>query len=273
MRSALLLAALLAITGIAAADFVLESAHVTISGISQDGSAHVREDIKFLVRGNFSNALYDSGFKTSDDLSVWADNTGLKDIKQHVNPAVVAISEFGLQPQPRTGCNPFLNTCHGEIIIDYNVLPLYDGSGMINGTGLFFVDNYKPRTTKYSINPAALSFSSTDGGNILLDPDVQLVVQLPQGGRLVDASPSATADVDAPQGRTLTWTDMVMVKYSLVFEVEESIDKEVGNFFSGALKNFQATVNSQHGMAFLVILAILVGSYIYINIAKKRKEE
>lgn len=273
MRGVLVLVALLAMASLVSADFVLESARVTVSDISPDGSAHVREDIKFLVRGNFSSALYDSGFKTSDDLSVWAANTGLKDVKQHVNTAVVVIDDFGLQPQPRSGCNPFLNTCHGEIIIDYDVKPVYDNSGAVNGTGMFFVDSYKPRTTRYSLNPAAFSFTSTEGGNLILDPDVELDIQLPPGSSLLEASPSPTSEADSTAGRTLAWTDMVMVKFSLVFEVEESIDKEVGNFFSGALGSFLETLKSQHGMAFLAILAILVGSYVYINIAKKKKEE
>jgi phosphatidylserine decarboxylase len=103
--------------------------------------------------------------------------------------------------------------------------------------------------------------------------EVWLTLELPQGSRIMEVNPSATSAQDTAEGRMFSWNDMVLARFSVVFEVEESIDKEVGAFFTSAFQNFQATLNSQHGIAFLVILAILVGSYVYITIAKKKKEE
>lgn len=253
---------------LASAQFDLESVHVTIGDIGADGTAQVKESIKFLVKGKDSKLLYDSGFKTTEGLSYWSEKTGLKEVRQHVNPAVVSIENFRLQPQPRSGCNPFMDFCHGELVFDYTIRPVYNGSEMVKGTGLFFVDNYKPRTTRYSLNPNALSFTKTEGGNIILEPDILLMIRLPQEGREVEVNPSPTS-----RDTSLSWTDMVLVKFSLVFDVEESIDKEVTRFFSDVFGNFQKTVRSQHGMAFLGIIGILIGSYIYINIAKKKREE
>lgn len=264
---------LLLLISLASATFETESVTVTISQIESDGSAKVQESIKFLVKGNYSKVLYDSGFQTKDDLSFWTNATGLKEISQHVNPAIVRIENFRLQPQPRSGCNPFLDMCHGELRFDYTISPAYNNTEMLNGTGLFFVDKYKPRTTRYTLNPSALSFTKTEGGNLILDPDVSLVVELPSESKDIKVNPSYTSSSTKSGAPQLTWNDMVLVQFSLVFEVEESIDKEVTKFFSDVLGNFQKTVRSQHGMSFLALIAILVGSYVYINISKKKREE
>jgi hypothetical protein len=253
---------------IAFASFEIESVNVKISDIQSDGSAKVQESIKFLVKGDFSKKVYDSGFQTKDDLSFWSNSTGLKHVNQHVNPAVVQIENFRLQPQPRSGCNPFLDMCHGELRFDYTIKPSYNKSDIVNGTGLFFVDAYKPRTTRYTLNPKALSFTKTNGGNLILEPEVWLNIELPPESKDILMNPSPSSS-----GEELSWNDMVLVQFSLVFEVEESIDKEVTQFFSDVLGNFQTTISSQHGMAFLALIAILVGSYVYINISKKKREE
>lgn len=261
------------IFSVASASFEFQSVKVTISDIEDDGSAHVQESIKFLIKGNYSKLLYDSGFKTTDDLSVWSTNTNLKQVRQHVNPAVVSIENFRLQPQPRSGCNPFLGICHGELIFDYSIKPVYDGSKIVNGTGLFIVENYKPRTTRYTLNPDALSFTKTEAGNMVLEPDVWLSIEIPQEEKDIVVNPSPKSTSISDGSTTLSWNDMVLVRLSVVFEMEESIDKEVTKFFSDVLGNFQKTISSQHGLAFLGLLIILVGSYIYINVAKKKKEE
>jgi len=267
------LALLLLILSVASAEFILESVQVTASNIQPDGTADVSETIKFLVKGNFSKALYDSGFKKTDDLALWSSNINLSDVRQHVNPAYVVISNFRLQPQPRTGCNPLLDLCHGSLQIGYKVSPVYNNSKGVSGTGLFSVDTYKPRTTRYVLNPNALSFTNTEGGNVLLEPDVYFTVQLPLDATLLEVNPP-TKSTDLSGGmRTLTWTDMVLVQFSLIFEEEESIDKEVGGFFANSLSDFQGMLRSQNGLAFLAILGIMIGSYIYITIAKKKKEE
>jgi len=273
MRKLFVSLILLSIISVASAEFTLESVNVKVSNIGSDGSAKVQESIKFLVKGNQSKLLYDSGFKTTDDLSFWTNITKIKDVRQHVNPSVVSISNFRLQPQPRSGCNPFVDFCHGELLIDYTVKPEYNGSVIVNGTGLFLVDEYKPRTTRFTLNPEALSFTNTDAGNLILEPEIYLTLELPQGSKVIEVNPSPVTDSVTDSVEELVWNDMVLVRFSLIYDVEESIDLEVSRFFSDALSDFQDTVRSQHGMAFIAIMAILVGSYIYINVSKKKREE
>ena len=261
---------LIMLFSLANAEFILESVNVKITNIKEDGSAKVQESIKFLIKGNYSSLIYDSGFKSKDDLSLWTNITGLKDVRQHVNPAKVDISDFRLQPQPRSSCNPFMDFCHGELLIYYTIQPVYNGSKIINNTGLFNVDEYKPRTTRYTLNPEALSFTKTEGNNMVLEPEVYLTIELPQNSKIIEINPSPLSSTGDSQ---LVWNDVVLIRFNLVYDVEQSIDMEVSRFFSNAFSNFQATIKSQHGLAFLALIAILIGSYVYINIAKKKREE
>jgi len=270
------LVALLLLASMANADFLLEQVTVTISDIQPDGSAHVHESIKFLMFGNYSEAVYDSGM-TSNDLSYWSTNVGLKDVKFHVNPAKVDIRDFRLRPQPRNRCNPIQGVCHGELVLDYEAFPSYTdntSATSIPGTGLFTVEKYKPRTRSYTLNPAALSFTATPEGNIILEPMVQLVIEPPANSVLLDVNPQPEDfNVQLPAHvDSLSWTDTVLVKFSLVFSVEDSIDKEVSDFLSGITLNFTSTLGSPYGPPLVVLLVILVGSYMYITMSKRKGE-
>lgn len=274
MRNALML---LLLVSMASADFMAERVDVVISDIQDDGSANVHESIKFVMFGNYSNSLYDSGI-TNSELSFWSTATGLKDLKFHTNPTVVEITDFRLRPQPRTKCNPLQGICHGELILDYVAAPARGNNASVESTArtsLFNVENYKPRTKRYTINPAALSFTTTSEGNIILDKDVYLTVKLPHDAALLDVNPRPAdfaaelpARVDA-----LSWTDMVLVKFSLVFDTEEGIDKEVSDFFGNILNGVNGALSGPHGVALVLLIAAIIGSYLYISMAKKRGEE
>lgn len=268
---------LLLLVAIARADFLTEKAEVTIGDILPDGSARVHESIKFLMFGNYSQSVYDSGL-SANDLSFWSTNIGLKDMKLHVNTAKVDIRDLRVRPQPRTKCNPIQGVCHGEIILDYLAYPAYSDNATLDpvpGTGLFTVEKYKPRTRRYTLNPQSLSFTTTPEGNIILDPMVYLVVKPPADSVVTDVNPQAPdfstqlpAHIDS-----LSWNDIVLVKFSLIFTVEDSIDKEVADFISGILVSITRTLSSPYGPALVAIVIILAGSYLYIATARRKGEE
>ncbi len=273
MRTALIL---LLVAALASADFLIDRVDVMVSDIKQDGSAHVHESIQFVMFGNYSNSIYDSGL-SSNDLSFWSTNTNLSDARFHVNTAVVDVRDFRLRPQPRTQCNPIQGICHGELILDYLAYPVYDNrSGLpINGTGLFSLDKYKPRTTRYTLNPNALSFTTTPEGTIILNDKQYLTIVMPDHSVTLDANPQPTdAAINLPAYvPSFSWNDIVLVKFSLVFEVEESIDQEVSDFFGGILGWTEQALSGPEGLALLILLAALIGSYVYIIMAKRRGEE
>jgi hypothetical protein len=256
------------------AEFVIERVDVTISDIQSDGSARVHESIKVIMFGDHSNSVYDSGI-AYNRLSVWSNNTGLKDVKIHVNPSLVDIQDFRLRPQPRTKCNPIQQLCHGELILDYLAYPSFENESAKSGTGLFTVNKYKPRTNRYTLNPEALSFTKTTENNIVLEEEVYLTVKMPSESVLLDVNPQpGTEELNLPAHvGQLSWNDIVLVKFSLVFDVEDSIDKEVTDFFSGIARGISNTLASPHGLPLVMLIVLLIGSYLYIMMAKRRGEE
>ncbi len=275
MRKALFLLLLLAAA--INAQFLIERVDVGISDISADGSAKVHESIKFIMYGNYSSSIYDSGI-SNNELSFWSTNTGLKDVKFHVNPAKVDIRDLRLRPQPRTKCNPIQGICHGELILDYKAYPTYLDNQTLeieNGTGLFRIEKYKPRTRRYTINPQALSFTTTTEGNIILDDNVYLTISMPQDAIVLDINPQpADSDARLPsQIESLTWTDIVLVKFSLVFDVEDSIDKEVSDFFGSIFLGASRMLGGPQGPALIGLVVVIIGSFLYIMMAKRRGEE
>jgi hypothetical protein len=273
MRKALIL--LFALASLIHAEFLIERVDVTISDIQGDGAAKVHESIKFVMYGNYSSSIYDSGI-SNNELSFWSTNTGLKDVKFHVNPAKVDIQDLRVRPQPRTKCNPIQGICHGELILDYWAYPSSDeNSSSINDTGLFTVTKYKPRTRRFTINPSALAFTTTSEGNIILDEKVYLTIELPAESVTLDVNPQPSGEsLTLPSKiESLSWTDIVLVKFSLIFDVEDSIDKEVSDFFSAIILGVARTIGGPYGPALIALVIVLIGSFIYVIMSKRRSEE
>ncbi len=269
---------LLLIAQLIHADFLIERVDVTISDIQPDGSAKVHESIKFIMNSDYSSSVYDSGI-SNNELAYWSANIGLKDMKFHVNTANVDVRDLRLRPQPRTQCNPIQQICHGEIILDYTAFPSYrngtEGGVPKPGTGLFTIIKYKPRTERYTLNPASLSFTATPEGNVILDKNVFLTIKPPAGSVLLDLNPKPadfTTELPAHVD-SMSWTDIVLVKFSMVFDVEEGIDKEVSDFFSGILTSISGIISGPQGLPLLALLVVLIGSSLYVMMARRRGED
>lgn len=277
MRLPLILLIIAMLAHAQSSNFLIDRVTVHVSDIQDDGGAQVKENIKFVMYGEYSNSLYDSGI-AQNSLTTWANYTGLKDVKIHVNTANVDVREFRLRPQPRTKCNPIQEICHGELILDYKAYPSYNDTLQttpVTGTGLFRIDQYKPRTKRYTLNPNSLSFKTTSDGNIVLDENIHLTIDLPSDSQLLDANPNPSEeDLVLPSHvPTLSWTDIVLVKFSLVFDVEQGIDQEISDFFAGITRSISGLLSSPEGFAVVALIVVLIGSYFYIVMSKRRGEE
>ncbi|MFH1222631.1 MAG: hypothetical protein V1492_06130 [Candidatus Micrarchaeota archaeon] len=268
-----ILFALLLLATVAYSEFMLEDVLVSIHDIQPDGSARVTENIKLIITGDQSQAAYDSGF-SSNDISFWTSITALPDMKYHVNPAKVSISDLRVRPQPRKKCNPIQGICHGEVVIEYSAKPISRENANISNfgsSGLFMIDAYKPRTTRYKLDPDALSFLSTPQGDILLAENIHLKLVPPADSVAMDLNPKPdgfTGTLPTKIGE-LTWSDTILVKFSVIFEVEEPLEKEVSGFFYGILSGFQGALTGQYGWAVIAMIIIIVGGYIYITLEKR----
>ncbi|MEM3706636.1 MAG: hypothetical protein QXS88_02555 [Candidatus Bilamarchaeaceae archaeon] len=268
---------LLLLISIAGAEFILTSVDVTIRDIKPDGTAKVTENIKIMLVGEQAQNDYDAGF-SSNDISFWSSTTKLQDVRYHVNPAKVSIKELRVLPQPRKKCNPLQGVCHGELIIQYEIEPLYNDTNgsktIVRDSGLFFVTKSKPRTTTYRLNPEALSFITTPQGNVLLPENVRLTIELPSNSVVTDLNPTPeNVKIDLPAKlKTISWTDTILVKLSVVFEVEETLEGEVKDFFYNVYLSFYNILTGEHGWALIAIIVIIVSGYVYITIEKKGRE-
>lgn len=262
---------------LSSAQFVLESVNVVVSDIQYDGTVNVKENIKLIMEGEYYHELYDTGYsgQASNDLAFWSSATELKDVKKHINPEKGSITDFTLTPQPRGKCNPVQEICHGELILEYQVHPIYNESLPEENTGLFTTDDYKPRTIKYKLNTDALSFTTTDQENILLDERVYFTIKLPDGTMVTKLNPiPENEDVDLPARMSeLSWTDLVLVNFVVEFDVEGSLEQEVTDFFLGFVQFIEDAIMGPYGFAIIIIIVIIIGGYLYINTAKRKKEE
>src|SRR3989338_822831 len=188
------LLALLLLLTLAFSEFKLESVEVTVNNINKEGGAKITERIKIFVIGAYEQEKYKTGIN-NNDLSSWAGLVGSNEIKMHISSAKADIRGFSLRPQTLTKCDPFLDLCHGELIISYDVLPYFNKTTgeQITGTGLFNVEQYKPRTTKYTLNVDALNFkrpqnvqkndsavTETSENVVILDKNIYFTVMFPQ---------------------------------------------------------------------------------------------
>lgn len=268
-RSILLALFLLLAAKLAFPAFILESVDITAKDIKEDGSASVAESIKMIVESDNSRMLYNSVFD-ANDLSTWASVTGFAEMRTHTNRRFVDVSNFRVMPQKLTKCSALSNTCHGEVILTYKVSPYYLNGSVLNNTGLFFADKYKPRTIRYTLNQNALELKKSEKGDIIIENKIFFDVVLPPQAKVVDVNPRPDNDDYARTGK-MTWSDTILVNFALVFEVEKSIDTEVFEFFSSIPRNMASVIAGDQGPAVILIVLILLGSYIYLRSVSKKK--
>ncbi len=253
------------------AEFILNKVSVEAYSLQDDGTAHIKERITLFVRGDYERQLYLSGFNTND-LSFWATQTGIREIKPHINlNKVELVDDLTITPQPLRSCNPGLNQCHGEIVIEYTVGPQYNGTTQVPNTGLFLVDHYKPRTTRYFLNTNALAFTTTEQDDILLGRETNFTIYLPPRTVLSSIQINPLPEKGIPKGVAfLSWTDTILVNFKVLFDTEETLDEEIAYFFRA---NIFGLFQGSQAPFLISIIIILVGSYVYLSseVAKKKR--
>ncbi len=282
------LLAILLIVALVFSEFRLEKAEVVVSNINKDGNAKITEYIKIIVQGQYEQEKYKSGIN-NNDLSSWAALTGLTDVRMHLSGSNADIKSFSLRPQTLKKCDPFQDLCHGEIILSYEIYPYYNKTTKepIKGTGLFTVDSYKPRTTRYMLNTDTLAFSgpqqapkiesllTTISENVIvIDKYVYFTILFPLNTVILDLSQEPediTVNTPTAAVSQLSWTNAILGQFALVFEVEDSLDTEVIEFFTKIPKMIQEIMLGDQGIATIAIVLILLMSYIYLKAKEKKK--
>jgi hypothetical protein len=272
MRNRLALFALL-LAAVVFAGFQLGTLKVTVE-VNKDGTAHIEEKIHMFINSTDSINLY-MGSLTRNDLATWKDRIGLNDIRYHVSSNVVEIRNLRIRPQPVQRCNLGAGTCEADLIFDYDVYPIMHNASIVNNTGLFITENFKPRTTRYDLNTAALSFGTTSDGDIMLPKEATLTFIIPKDSSsiYVQPLPQDLADMRPPlKGvTTFAWGNTVLPKFEFTFEREESLETEILQFFQSIQNYISAAIYGPQGLAILLILLVAAGSLVYLNTVKKKK--
>ncbi|MBN2478101.1 hypothetical protein JXB01_02305 [Candidatus Micrarchaeota archaeon] len=242
--------------------------------MGEDGTARVQEHVTFYVMGDYSRSQYISGLQ-NNDLSYWAGTTKISEMHFHLDRNVVNVQNIRVLPQTLKNCNPFLDLCHGEVTLDYDAKPFYNSTSgeTIEKTGIFTSDTYKPRTARFTLNDRAFFFETTESGDVKIGENVILHIGLPENSRVTEVRPlpSSQSELKFPNTETeYEWTNVVLNRFTIVYEVEEGLDEEIVEFFSTFYSKFRDSIMGEYGFAVLGMVIILVGSYLALSSVKKK---
>ncbi|MBM3229124.1 hypothetical protein FJZ26_01725 [Candidatus Parvarchaeota archaeon] len=276
-RIALAFLFLFIMAGGASAEFLLRSVSINIEA-QKNGDAHITEEISLYLNSKDSVELYKSGIAIND-LGSWKTRTGIEEVRYHVSSAYVGVENLRIKPQKVKKCSQDYGTCNAILIIDYVATPIFNKTGKVEGTGVFLVEQNKPRTIRYSINPKALSLKVNDERDIILDRQTTLTISIPKNSLVESVQPLPSAlseqNIKVPFNdiNTLSWRDEILSKYELVFIREESLESEILQFFSNASRKVSGLIMGPEGLALIIILAIAGSSYVYLNLVGKKSRQ
>ncbi|MEM4633526.1 MAG: hypothetical protein QW275_00020 [Candidatus Anstonellaceae archaeon] len=256
------------------ADFSMRSLSVFIN-INKDGTAYVEERLYLVISGQISKELYDATRLSYSDLATWKERTQLSEMRHHVTRANTEISNLRVLPQPIERCNSMLDVCFATVIIDYNI-PVGR-----NGTGLVRVENYKPRTSKFSLVSEALSFEQTKTGDLILPEGTTISISIPTNADKIFISNPPQALIESPSNfrydeqdnlryyigeqRTFEWRGDTLSKFQFSYEIEAPLETEVIEFFSTLQRKVSFFLTSNEGPAAIFILAVAAATVFYFN--------
>lgn len=266
-----LLVALLLLSSLAFADFQMKGLSVSVK-LNENGTASVTESMDFVVFGQYSMQLYESGFN-NNTLTGWQQITNISDIRTHISAKYADIKPILIRPQPLDKSLSAQDVWYGQLIMSYDAAPYYERDGSpVNGTGVVLMDSYKPRVTRYTLNEKVFSFERTNSGDIKLSDTTTLAIEPPQNALLFYVNPitrNMHNSTFPTQSVPLSWSGLTLVQFSVVYEVEQSLDREVLSFFSGLQNNVLSSLVSAEGFAAMALIIILVASYFYLRISRR----
>ncbi len=260
------------LVALAHAEFRLVAMDVLLD-VDEQGNALVTEKLHYIITTQYHIALYESSLAKTD-LASWGTVVGSDEVRYHLDSRVVSIGNVVVRPSPTSRCNPIADLCHGELTITYGAGPSKGRGGEpIAGTGVFTVEEYKPRTIRYTLNKGALQFQTSELGDVILGENERLSFMLPRGAKVTYVNPLPGGTEQAGDGRQqLSWSNYVLAHFSMVFEKEEGLDQEVIGFFMGARGRLYSFISGPEGAPAVALIVIITGSYLYLQRKQKKAQ-
>ncbi|MCX6769475.1 MAG: hypothetical protein NT051_02220 [Candidatus Micrarchaeota archaeon] len=274
------LALALAFCCTAHADFSMKSLNVFVN-VNLDGSANVEEQLYVLINGSQSRDLYEVTRSAYSDLATWQQRTSLPEMRHHMTRVKADLSEIRVTPQAVERCNSFMGLCYATITLSYKV------KADQNGSGLILIDKYKPRTTKYTLIPEALSFDQTKSGDLILPTGTVISFSIPATAEYIhfSSNPSNIAEegeaafrYDQTQNmryyvgkkRVFSWTGDTLSQFQFSYEVESPLETEVMTFFRDSQGSVISFIMGPQGLAAFIIIVAAALSFYSLNKINKR---
>jgi hypothetical protein len=231
--------------------------------INEDGSADVRQEIRFYMDNTDSIELYKLSLRTTNDLAGWRNRIGLDDIRFHIDTSVAPIESIRIQPLEPDTCNFERTACYGTFVFDFKV------KAPDNGSGLFNISKYiRPRVSSYNLNTSTLSFETALTGDAFIPERTSVEIILPDGASNIRMNPKPAEYTDSiPNGATkLTWQGRLsLANAELYFERKESLISEVTGFFSNLQDRALQWAYSKEGIVLSASLILLIIAYIWLQ--------
>ncbi|VVC04729.1 Uncharacterised protein [Candidatus Burarchaeum australiense] len=230
--------------------------------LREDGTAHVLEEYELYMDSNESSTFYDS-VMSLNDISAWKNVTSIENMRLHMDSKYVDVEDVRIRAQRRQGCNPWTGTCYGIVRMEYEASNLEPGSFML-------VEQSKPRTYNYTLNPRALSFETSEAGDVMLPSGTELTINLPPDSLLTRLNPFpeyfTKTDLPISGVSQLKWSGpVVMARFDLGFTREEPLETEVMRFFSDAQHGLADLMRSTEGLVLMLMLLVLLSSLILLR--------
>ncbi|MDD2655107.1 MAG: hypothetical protein PHQ80_00365 [Candidatus ainarchaeum sp.] len=252
------------------AEFTLTAMDVLVD-VDVQGGAHVTEKLHYIITSSYHISLYESNI-VKTDIGSWGGLVGSDEVRSHLDNRVVSVENVIVRASPTSRCNPLAELCHGDLTVTYEAEPYLRADGStVPGTGLLTVEQYKPRTTRYTLNEGALQFQTSELGDVVLGEDERLSFLLPRGAKVAYVNPLPSNTEQTGDGRQqLSWENEVLAHFSIVFEKEEGLDQEVIGFFMGARSKLYEFLSGPEGLPAAALVLILAGSYLYLQSKQKK---
>ena len=252
-------------------EFELRHSEISIT-LYPDGTAHAVESMRIFMNNTQSIKLYEDTMQ-SNDLATWVGRTGISDLRTHITSTSVEVGNLQVRSKSPDNCNSLLGVCFATLVLEYDIRPLY-----ADKPGILKLDNYKPRTTRYTFISDVLLLPRSSSGDILLSPNAVLRIILPSDAsdikfsQLPDNLQNETSRFiyDPSQGynggeRQFVWTDQTLSKFSLNFQVEAPLESEILSYFSHLQTWVFQSAFSIEGIAFILVVLVLLVSILWIH--------
>ncbi|MCC7552170.1 hypothetical protein KO317_00705 [Candidatus Micrarchaeota archaeon] len=252
------------------ASFQIQSTDIRVY-VQEDGSAKVTEDFTIYIQGDESIKIYEESSTTlsRNNIQSWFYKLQLPNLIYHIGGQQVNIENLVIIPEP---VQKIYDNGYTIISISYNVLPSSKFNNETDSKGLFVLKNIKPRTTQYTLNKFAF-LDTNENGDLILPQNTKLTFLLPEGAKItsINPVPDSLRDTLPPYYiSTIFWSKPIMPKFMLEFEIEETLEYEIVEFFYFIQTKITELIKGSEGVPIIIIIIIIVLSVFYIHKITKK---